>query len=131
MSDSILASPPQVIYSSSLSNIINTELEKCLSDVYVIVSQPGVNAADYKGRDAAPHLKNWVKDNDKRIRSGFALTDVLGQINTATFAETLKTSCSATTLSVDAASQLNHVDEQKPVANQTTVQPVSTTLWKT
>lgn len=111
----ILASSPKIVSASSLTQTLASELEKCPSDVYVIVSQPGVNAADYKGKLSSPHLRRWISGEDSRIRSSFTVTDVLGEIDTPALVRTLEERCGAGTLSVDASTGLfDIVDDMRP-----------------
>ena len=105
--DRILASPPQIIAATSLSQTISAELQRCPSDVYVIVSQPSVRTTDYSGRHS-PHLRKWVSGEDKRIRSSFTVTDVLGHMDTSEFVELLEKQCDAGTLDVDASSEFSY-----------------------
>lgn len=77
----------------------------CPSDVYVVVSQPGVRVADYKGKHSSPHLRKWISGEDKRIRSSFTVTDVLGEIDTSALIGTLEKKCGAGTWKVDASSE--------------------------
>ena len=46
-----------------------------------------------------------MSGEDKRIRSSFTVTDVLGQLDTRVMIETLEKKCSAGTLNVDASSE--------------------------
>ena len=46
-----------------------------------------------------------MSGEDKRIRSSFTVTDVLGQMDTGTIMETLERKCSAGILNVDASSE--------------------------
>ncbi|MCJ1234097.1 hypothetical protein MMC14_002055 [Varicellaria rhodocarpa] len=111
----ILASSPQIVSASSLSHKIDAALQECPSDAYVIVSQPGVNAADFSGKHSSPHLRKWASGKDKRIRSSFTVTDVLGRMDTGTMMETLERKCSAGILNVDASTGLFEVvDDVRP-----------------
>ncbi|KAL9117068.1 MAG: hypothetical protein Q9187_006396 [Circinaria calcarea] len=101
----ILASSPKIVSAFSLTQTLASVLEKCPSDVYVIVSQPGVSAVDYKAKLSSPHLQRWISGEDSRIRSSFTVTDVLGEIDTPALVRTLEERCGAGTLSVDASSK--------------------------
>ena len=81
------------------------ELEKCLSDTYIVVSQPGVNAADYSNRLSMPHMRKAMLGNDKQIRSSFAVSDVLGVVVPNVWANVVKEKCTAEVLNVDASSK--------------------------
>ena len=71
----------------------------------MVVSQPGVTATDYKGKHSSPHLRRWTSGEDKRIRSSFTVTDVLGEVDTSALIGTLEKRCGAGTLKVDASSE--------------------------
>ncbi|MCJ1402145.1 hypothetical protein MMC11_005364 [Xylographa trunciseda] len=111
----ILASSPQITTATSLSTIINSELAKCPSDIYIIVSQPGATAGDYRSKNSTPYLRRYISGEDKHVRSSFTISDVLGEIDTAAFSNTLEQQCGAGTLSIDASTGLfNIVDNMKP-----------------
>ena len=59
------------------------------------MSQPGVTAADYHDPHAFPLLRRWLSGDEKRIRSSFAVTDVLGEIDTGALKESLEGTCGA------------------------------------
>ena len=101
----ILASSPQIAKAASLSQSVGSELQKCPSDIYVVVTQPSVSATDYSGQHSSPHLKRWVSGEDKRIRSSFTVANVLGDMDKVGFTEILETKCGAGTLNVDASSE--------------------------
>ena len=105
MSPRVLAPFPEIASAASLSKQIKPELAKCLSDTYVIISQPGVSAADYSSQFSAPHLRNAMSGDDKQVRSSFTVTDVLGTLDSSALMDTVKERCGAAVLSVDASSE--------------------------
>ncbi|MCJ1393728.1 hypothetical protein MMC18_006604 [Xylographa bjoerkii] len=111
----ILASSPQIATAASLSRTINIELGKCPSDIYLIVTQPGATAADYRSQHSTPYLRRSVSGEDKHVRSSFTVSEVLGEIDTTALAKTLEQQCGAGTLSIDASTGLfDIVDDMKP-----------------
>ncbi|MCJ1226798.1 hypothetical protein MMC12_003452 [Toensbergia leucococca] len=111
----ILASSPQIASAASLSETLTKSLERCPSDTYVIVSQPGVNAVDYRNRHAAPYLKSRITGTNRDIRSSFTVTDVVGEIDPNQLVSVLETQCGAGILSVDASTgSFPVVDDMKP-----------------
>lgn len=101
----ILASTPQIVSAASLSNTINSELRKCPSDTYVIVSQPGVNAADYHDYFSAPHMRQNIAGDNKHIRSSTTVSDVLGALDVESMSKVVQEKCGAEVLHVDASSE--------------------------
>ncbi|MCJ1454245.1 hypothetical protein MMC28_004597 [Mycoblastus sanguinarius] len=99
----LLASSPDLVSAASLSKAIVPELEACTSDTYVIVSQLGVNAADYHGRLSAPHLRMKMLGNDKSIRSSLSVKDVLGGLDAQEMSRIVQAKCGAGHLRVDAS----------------------------
>lgn len=70
-----------------------------------MVSQPGVNAADYGSRFSAPHLRKRVAGEDENVRSGSTVADVLGEIDPRRLVEVVENKCGAGLTSVDASSK--------------------------
>ncbi|MCJ1483605.1 hypothetical protein MMC06_003773 [Schaereria dolodes] len=111
----VLAPSHQIASAASLSEQMLPELEKCLSDTYIVVSQPGVNAADYSNRLSMPHMRKAMLGNDKQIRSSFAVSDVLGVVVPNVWANVVKEKCTAEVLNVDASTgSFDVVDDMKP-----------------
>lgn len=80
-------------------------LEECTSDTYIIVSQPGVNAADYQDR-AAPFLRMKMLGDDKSIRSSLTVKEVLGEVSGISLSKAVQQKCGAGHLRVDASSKI-------------------------
>ena len=102
----LLASSPHLITATSLYNEITPQLEKCPSETYIIVSQPGVNAADYHNPRATPNLRQMVQGREKGIRSSLAIQDVKGSVDADALSSLVQTRCGAGHLRVDASSKL-------------------------
>ena len=105
LSNRILASSPQIASAASIDKTISTELGKCPSDIYVIVTQPGASAEDYKSTHSSPYLSRLVSGQDKQIRSSFSVANVLGEIDVSALSRTLENRCGVGTLHVDASSK--------------------------
>ena len=101
----LLLSSPRITSASSLARTLIAQLEKCPSDNYVIVSQPGVNVADYSNPHSAPHLKQMTSGEDKNIRSSLIITDMMGAIDADEFVRAVEDKCGAVLLRVDASSK--------------------------
>ncbi|MCJ1474609.1 hypothetical protein MMC13_003269 [Lambiella insularis] len=111
----ILATSPQIASAASLTSTIRAELRKCPSDVYLIVSQPGVTAIDYRSQQSTPYLRRWVSGEDKHVRSSFTVSEVLGEFDTTALVSTLEQQCGAGKLNVDASTGLfDIVNDLKP-----------------
>ena len=89
---------------SSLSKVIASELQKCPSDTYVIVSQPGVNAADYHDRFSSPRLRQNIEGENKNVRSSTTVAEVLGNIDAVSMSKDVQEKCGARVLQIDASS---------------------------
>lgn len=101
----ILASSPQIVSASSLSKIVLLELRKCPSDTYVIVSQPGVNVADYHDRFSAPHMRRNIAGDNKNVRSSMTVSNVLGTLDAGNISKEVQEKCGADVLHLDASSK--------------------------
>ena len=70
-----------------------------------MVSQPGVNAADYGSRFSAPHLRKRIAGEDENVRSSFTVADVVGEMDTKRLVDVIGKKCGAGLMSVDASSK--------------------------
>ena len=100
----LLASSPDFTSAETLSKVIIPELEACTSDTYIIVSQPGANALDYRDR-ASPYLQMKMLGNDKSIRSSLAVREVVGELSAGHLSGVIQEKCGAGHLRVDASSK--------------------------
>ncbi|KAI9781937.1 MAG: hypothetical protein M1839_005530 [Geoglossum umbratile] len=109
---------PQILSSSSLTALIKSQLSRCPSDAYVIISQPGANAEDFIPYDAAPHLRQSLDLEDQgsgKVKSSFQVADVVGELDLDEIQRYLETKCEAGVLSVDASTGFfTPVDDMKP-----------------
>jgi hypothetical protein len=100
-----IISSPQIVTASSLIETLSTNLEKCPSDTYVIVSQPRANAADFAVARSAPHLRKRISGDNENVRSSLSVTDVLGVVDTDLIQSSLEEKCQAGLMTVDASSR--------------------------
>ncbi|KAG5929405.1 hypothetical protein E4U42_005977 [Claviceps africana] len=96
LSTSKIDQPPsvnQIETSSEAITFTKHFLEKCPTDQYLIITQPGVNAADFWTRDgcAMPHLCQAAKD--VRVQGTYTVAEVVGDVTTAGFVQHIKASC--------------------------------------
>ncbi|MCJ1278889.1 hypothetical protein MMC21_006710 [Puttea exsequens] len=96
-------SSPDLVSAKRLSEIVTPELTKCTSDTYVIVSQPGVEAADFRDRQSVPHLRIKMLGKDKSVRSSLAVQDVLGKYRADELSRLIQERCDAGHLRIDAS----------------------------
>ncbi|KAL8944490.1 MAG: hypothetical protein Q9216_000400 [Gyalolechia sp. 2 TL-2023] len=100
----LLTTSPQIVHADTISETITSQLSKCLSDTYIVITQPSVHAEDYKDRYAAPHLRKKIQGEDDRIRSSMSVTDVLGEVNTGLIIAAIENNCGAALSKIDASS---------------------------
>lgn len=106
---SIPISSPRIASEASISKALTLELQKCPSDVYVVISQPGVNAADFQNPFSTPHLRQKLMGEDKKIQSSLVVSDVVGKFDFASLSRLLQGNCGASLLEVDASSKSSMV----------------------
>jgi len=82
-------------------------LSQCPSDYYILVSQQGVSARDYKCKKSTPALAQKLSASQQPgsvIRSSLAITDVVGTVDPSAWTELLQTTCGVQTTEIHAAS---------------------------
>ena len=101
--------PPLVSSSESVQLHIEEQLSTCSSDTYILVSQPGVNAADFKTASAAPHLRRYMTggegEDSRSPTASFHVPDVLGHFDLVWAESYLERTCGAEIMNVDASSK--------------------------
>lgn len=102
---SIPISSAQIASEASLNKAISQQLQKCPSEIYVIVSQPGVNAVDFEDPFSAPHLRQKLMKEDENIRSSLVVSEVVGGFDSANISTIIQHTCGASRLEVDASSK--------------------------
>lgn len=96
----------QLASSTAVSSALIDTLRECGSDAYVLVSQPGVSAKDFRDAKAAPHLAKRMAENGDAFR--FAVPEVIGGLGSSELQKVqkhLEEHCGAQTTSLDAASK--------------------------
>lgn len=71
----------------------------------MIVSQPGVNAADYQDRFSAPHMRQNIAGDNKNVRSSITVSNVMGALDAEGMSKEVQERCGAEVLHVDASSK--------------------------
>lgn len=99
----ILVSSPQIVSGPSINKEIALRLEECPSDIYIIVSQPGVNAVDFQDPFSAPHLRQKLSGEDRNIRSSLKVSDVIGKFDSTNLSRRVQEKCGASLVKVDAS----------------------------
>lgn len=99
----ILVSSHRITPAATVYEAILSGLQQCPSDIYVIVSQPGINAVDFHDQYSAPHLRQKISGIDKNIRSSVSVSDVVGRIDAEMLSTTLQKKCGAGLLRVNAS----------------------------
>ncbi|CCE30004.1 hypothetical protein E4U22_004865 [Claviceps purpurea] len=82
----IQTSPEAIVFTKNF-------LSECPTDEYLIVTQPGVHAADFWDRDgcAMPHLCEAAKD--ARVKGTYTVAEVVGDVTASGFVQHIKASC--------------------------------------
>ena len=99
------ANAPQIVSAAPLSRHIVPQLESCPSDTYILVSQPGANAADYSSRDSVPQMRARMLRKEGKVGSTISVEDVLGDLNLEICSKMLQDKCGAGLTRVDASSE--------------------------
>ncbi|KAK8216692.1 hypothetical protein M8818_001655 [Zalaria obscura] len=87
--------------------------KSCPSDSYIVVSQPGVSAADFAGRQTTPHLRRRLGGEDKTVKSSVQVRDVVGQVSGSEAATLLSKSCGSL-VELDGSEALIPLDQETP-----------------
>ncbi|KAA6411842.1 MAG: hypothetical protein FRX48_03992 [Lasallia pustulata] len=126
-SSEILIPSSQVASAASITAELESQLEKCPSDTYIVVSQPGVKAADYDNRFSAPHLRKRIGGDDENARSSFTVADVFGEIDPNGLVRLVEKKCGAGLMSVDASTgSFAKIDDMRPRVIQLYFPPLPT-----
>lgn len=100
----LLTSTNKIQSADSVVADISKSLSQCPSDFYVLVSQPGVTANDYKQRKSAPSLAQKLSSKpSSTIRSSLSIPEVLGEIDSTLWEEVLEAQCHVQTTEIDAS----------------------------
>jgi hypothetical protein len=80
---------------------VSQALSKCPSDTYIIISQPGVVAADFSNGLSTPNLKHYLNKTD-----AWVVPEVAGVLDAASIEKEVEERCKADVLRIDATSML-------------------------
>ncbi|KAI2008810.1 hypothetical protein LOZ52_005397 [Ophidiomyces ophidiicola] len=94
----------QIESADSIRDDIFNKLSSCPSDFYILVSQPGVHVLDYTSRKSAPRLREKVLKKIDSVKSSFAVSEVVGNIDIEGLTALLEIKCGAEAIGVDGAS---------------------------
>lgn len=90
-----ISQPPntnQIQTSSEVIKFTKNVLDECLTDRYLIVTQPGINAADLTQNDCLmPHVCKTVEAS--RVKGKYTVAEVIGDVTEAKFDEYIKLAC--------------------------------------
>jgi hypothetical protein len=87
---------------SSLTSDVSSILSQCPTDIYIIVSQPGVQASSYASSKTTPALSTRMKNGKKQgILSSSSIDEVVGTINVESWHDILEKNCGAQMVEVD------------------------------
>ncbi|KAG6017017.1 hypothetical protein E4U54_008618 [Claviceps lovelessii] len=96
LSTSKIDQPPSVNQMQTSSEAITFTknfLSECPTDDYLIIVQPGINAADFWTRDgcAMPHLCQAVKDD--RVQGKYTVAEIVGDVTETGIVQHIEASC--------------------------------------
>ncbi|RMZ81935.1 hypothetical protein DV737_g2303, partial [Chaetothyriales sp. CBS 132003] len=105
----LLNGATKISTAAAITSEISLSLSRCPSDYYILVSQPGVTADDYRSRRASSSLSQRLaakpdsSNNSKnKIGSSLSIPEVIGAINIESLAKQLAQSCHVPQLDIDA-----------------------------
>ena len=105
-SDAVKSEPVrQLTTASAITQNLKSRLATCSSDAYLIISQPGIDAADFTSPHISPRLRRSV-NLEGGVKSGFAVASVVGDLDLEELQNYLEKTCEASSLDVDASSTL-------------------------
>ncbi|KAG8413239.1 hypothetical protein J3458_012826 [Metarhizium acridum] len=82
----------QMQTSSEVIKFTKKVLDECPTDQYLIVTQPGINAADLTQSDCLmPHVCKTVESS--RVKGKYTVAEVIGDVTEAKFDEYIKVAC--------------------------------------
>lgn len=98
MPSRLLTPTAQLQSAISLTTDIARIISQCPSNVYVLVSQPGVGASTYTSPGNTPQLARYMTaDPTTSVRSSSSIGDVAGTLDTNRWQEILEKECGVTT----------------------------------
>jgi hypothetical protein len=107
MPSRLLLPGAQVRLAGSVTSDISHILSQCPSDIYVLVTQPGVSALDYESHGNAPALARYMIASQKpSVRSSASVAYVAGLLDTNRWQEVLEKECGASAIHLDTDSMI-------------------------
>jgi hypothetical protein len=101
---------------SSLTADVSSILSQCPTDLYVIISQPGVRPSDYASTRTTPGLSRKIANGKKQgIRSSTTIHEVVGNVDVESWHNILESECGAQIVEVDAAIGIPTEQKTMPV----------------
>jgi hypothetical protein len=99
------ASSRQVQSAADVLRTTKEFLRGCPSDIYVIVSQPNLNVADFSSSTALPRLQRFVSRNT--VKTKIRVSEVIGELSTRDLEDYLESHCGAAVIEADQLSMIN------------------------
>jgi|HubBroStandDraft_4_1064222.scaffolds.fasta_scaffold371074_1 hypothetical protein len=93
------ASSRQLQSAANVLRITKEFLSGCPSDIYVIISQPNLNVADFSSSTALPRLQRFVSRNS--VKTKIRVSEVIGELSTRDLEDYLESHCGATVIEAD------------------------------
>lgn len=101
---------------SSLTSDVSSILSQCPTDIYIIVSQPGVQSSSYASAKNTPALSTRMRDGKKLgIQSSSTIDEVVGNISVESWHDVLEKDCGAYIVEVDATAGIPTGQKTMPV----------------
>jgi hypothetical protein len=101
---------------SSLTADVSNTLSQCPTDLYVIVSQPGVRPSDYASSRTTPALSRKITNGKKQgIRSSTTIEELVGDVDVESWHNILESKCGAHIVEVDAVTGIPTEQKTMPV----------------
>ncbi|KAF2405537.1 BIG1-domain-containing protein [Trichodelitschia bisporula] len=93
----------QLATSASVNSLVSQSLSTCPSDTYILVSQPGVSAADFENRRVLSYLGQVFNHSDSETSPRVVVPEVAGLVDVQAISRQLQEKCKAEVLKADAS----------------------------
>ena len=101
---------------SSLTSDVSYILSQCPTDIYVVVSQPGVKPSSYASGKTTPALSTRIRNGQQHgILSSSTIDEVVGKLDVESWHNILEKDCGAQIVEVDAAMGIPTQQKTMPV----------------
>lgn len=112
MPSRLLTPTAQLQSAASLTTDIARIISQCQSNVYVLVTQPGVSGSTYTSPENAPELARYMTADPKTsVRSSSSIADIAGTLDTNRWQEILEKECGVTTFHLDTNSMIPNTEQ--------------------